>query len=305
MKKIYSFSLCLIFMQFICFSQVVHAEDISELRDLIKDLQKQLQLQEEKIDAMQSVIDQLDNDSLTTSSSTSSSTQEVVASNEKKTPVKNTAKINTKGKLEIESDDGEFKYQIGGAIMVDGALYDNDLSKLGSGTEARRARVFLKGTLWRDWNFKSELGYEGNKVSPHDVYIQYAGFDSTSITLGHFKEPFSLETLTSSKFITFMERSLPTAFSPSRNLGVGIATHGNNWTASAGVFGSGFDDKADEFEGVGTTGRVTYARFMKSQKLFISGPLFHGVNLMKVMKSNLKTDQNPIFQGLNSLILEV
>lgn len=266
MKTNYFISLCLIFIQSISFVQVVSAEDISEFRDLVKELQKQIQIQDEKIEAMEKIIKRLDEDRLAKSSTTNDATQEVVASNEKKKSIKNTAKINTKGKLKIESDDGEFKYQIGGTIMVDGALYDNDQSDLGSGTEVRRARLFLKGTLWRDWKFETEFGYEGNEVNPKDAYIQYAGFDSTSITLGHFKESFSLETLTSSKFITFMERSLPTAFSPSRNIGIRIATHGNNWTASAGVFGSGFDDRGDEFEGFGGTGRVTFAPLYEKTK---------------------------------------
>jgi len=45
------------------------------------------------------------------------------------------------------------------------------------------------------------------------------------ITAGNMKEPFSLETLTGSADITFMERSLPTVtFSPSYNLGVRSTT---------------------------------------------------------------------------------
>ena len=63
MKPKYFISLCLIFVQSISFSQVVNAEEISEIRELVKELQRQIQVQDEKINAMQEIIKQLENDS--------------------------------------------------------------------------------------------------------------------------------------------------------------------------------------------------------------------------------------------------
>ena len=58
-----------------------------------------------------------------------------------------------------------------------------------------------------------------------------------NIRVGHFKQPFSLEALTSSKYITFLERATPAAFSPGRETGLmvfGNAFEGNRmyWAAS-------------------------------------------------------------------------
>jgi phosphate-selective porin OprO/OprP len=40
------------------------------------------------------------------------------------------------------------------------------------------------------------------------------------VTIGHFKEPVSLEQQTSSKYLVFMERSLAEVFTPARNVGI-------------------------------------------------------------------------------------
>jgi phosphate-selective porin OprO/OprP len=64
--------------------------------------------------------------------------------------------------------------------------------------------------------------------------IPYLG----TILVGHMKEPFSLEQLTSSKYLTFMERSLPSILDSERNFGLLFKNHylDQRMTASAGIF---------------------------------------------------------------------
>ena len=57
-------------------------------------------------------------------------------------------KIITKEKLQIESQDGNFKWRLIGRIMADYNGIDSDKVKLGSGWELRRARLGMDMTLW-------------------------------------------------------------------------------------------------------------------------------------------------------------
>ena len=69
-------------------------------------------------------------------------------------------------------------------------------------------------------SFKAQYDFAGGDVDFKDVWIGLDGQDCLGcmfpdITVGHFKEYFSQEELTSSKYITFLERSLPVStFAP-------------------------------------------------------------------------------------------
>jgi phosphate-selective porin OprO and OprP len=139
--------------------------------------------------------------------------------------------------LRVESTDGRFKVKVGGRIQTDFASISSPNRAFvdqvsadeggrlpGSGAEFRRARLMMEGTVYENIFFKAEYDFanaHNGTVGFKDVYIGVKNLPTIGhIRIGHQKEPFSLEELTSSNFITFMERSLPNVFSPARNTGI-------------------------------------------------------------------------------------
>jgi phosphate-selective porin len=117
-------------------------------------------------------------------------------------------KFKKKGGLSAETANGDLTFQVSGRLQADAAFYDEGAANLGNGTELRRIRFGVAGTFFRDWAYKSVYDFAGEEVSLADVYLQYLGVNPLVITAGHFKQPFSLENMTSPADITFMERAL-------------------------------------------------------------------------------------------------
>jgi phosphate-selective porin OprO/OprP len=178
------------------------------------------------------------------------------------------------GPLKWETNEGEFKLQVGGRIMADAAFYDEDNVELDgeSGTEFRRARLFVAGTMFHDWDWKAQYDFAGNGTDMKDAYIRYTGFDWGKITVGQFKQPFGLEELTSSKYITFMERAMATeAFSTSRRIGLGLNGGSDSWTWAASLYGREEGDDTDGDEGYGAGARLTWAPWHEKTKVLHLG----------------------------------
>ncbi|MFC1888231.1 OprO/OprP family phosphate-selective porin [Thermodesulfobacteriota bacterium] len=136
-----------------------------------------------------------------------------------------------KNGFRIESSDKEFRLRIGGRIMNDWAFFlrqDDEVKAtvgdLEDGTEFRRARFYMSGTIYGRVIFESEIDFtesEQGGVETKDLYIGLKKLPIIgTLKVGHFKEPFSLEALMCSKYITFMERSLADVFAPGRNVGI-------------------------------------------------------------------------------------
>jgi phosphate-selective porin OprO/OprP len=167
----------------------------------------------------------------------------------------------TRGGIEIVSSDGEFSAALGGRLMLDAAYYDEDKNSLGNGTELRSARIELGGRIFADIIYELSVDFADGDADMRDAWLAYDGQYPWRFTLGHFKEPFSLEELTSRKHLTFMERALPNALVPGRNMGLGLNWYGEQISVAAGLFGDDYNDDTDDEgdEGWGASTRMTYA----------------------------------------------
>ncbi len=177
--------------------------------------------------------------------------------------------------LHLDSADGNFKLKMGGRIFFDltWASEDDDIkndivpagsSALGDQEDAaefRKVRFYTSGLLYGNVEFKLQFDFAGGDADLKDAYIGLTDFPFGGLRAGHFKEPFGLEELTSSKYITFLERALPMeTFAPSRNLGVAIfdTAYDERATWAAGVFRDTDDNGNVTDDGAySLSGRVT------------------------------------------------
>jgi len=173
------------------------------------------------------------------------------------------------GYLVFQSSDSAFKYWLDARAQVDFADYLGGENALATGVALRRVRLGVKTTLYRNWLGEIDVDFAGDAVEVKDLWIGYQGWSNSLLRVGNFKEPFSLETLTSSKYITFLERSYIDNFSPDRHIGLAYSRWGSRWQVSAGVFGqgSGDVDATGQNQGFGLTARATVAPVLRDRQV--------------------------------------
>lgn len=154
-------------------------------------------------------------------------------------PVLSQTKVVVKNGIKISSADKQFSAHVGGRIEAHAAWFKSDDIDLGNGSAIRRARLFLKGTLYNDWQYKLDYDFvAGGTKGIKDAFLAYSVNDSVQLIAGNYKVPFSLEFQASSHANTFIERSLAFGLSPGRHLGSGVNMFKDNWSVQAGVFGN-------------------------------------------------------------------
>jgi len=143
--------------------------------------------------------------------------------------------------FKVENKDESFKFKFGGRVMLDNAFInqDEDLDAIfgkletTSAAEIRRARIFFSGSVYNNLEFKLDLDFEGGRVAMKDIFIGIKKIPVIgNVRVGYIKEPFRFEMLTSSKYITFMERSLISDYVPTRNNGILLFSRSLNTTQS-------------------------------------------------------------------------
>jgi len=157
-----------------------------------------------------------------------------------------TSKQGTGGERYILSTNAnsEFDLNINGRLMFDfatwqGEAYSGVEQGSGSGSEIRRARVYLKGK-YKDWQYHFQTEFAGDDSSK-STYIKYTGLKDFNILIGKHSEPIGLENLNSSKHISPIERTLTGSafFAGDRELGVSVESHGHDYSYQVGVYDIG------------------------------------------------------------------
>lgn len=155
-------------------------------------------------------------------------------------------------------EDG-IRIQPGAQLRLDAAVHDSDIVDYGDGSRFSRARFSLEVAVGQDW--ASRVSYnlvnDGGLTGFSSAYIDYTGLESVRLRFGQFKEPFSLQNMTGSSNVNFIERSLADIFTTERTLGAGLFAGEDHWSLGAGLFTRDIGGELDS-DSAGASGRLTF-----------------------------------------------
>ncbi|TAJ24454.1 MAG: hypothetical protein EPO68_01390, partial [Planctomycetota bacterium] len=166
-----------------------------------------------------------------------------------------------------ETADKAFTMRISGRLQTDLAFFSGDESDFGfefnDGVEVRRAYLGVGGRLFKDVEYLVEIDFAKSSNEFADAFLG-TPTPLGMLRVGHMKQPFSLEELTSDLHTTFMERSLSSAFKLGRDVGIQLSdvAHEERMTWAVGVFkdtdGNGKNQSGTSDDEYSFTGRATY-----------------------------------------------
>lgn len=142
--------------------------------------------------------------------------------------------------LVFESKHQNYKFWFDNRVQVDAATFfgaKSDYDKIGNGASIRRARFAVKAQVTKDWYGEVDVDFADGIFELKDAIVEYDGIKNVALKVGNFKEDFSMEQTTSSRYLTFMERPMVCkALVPSRHLGIQGEYLRDHFRASLGMF---------------------------------------------------------------------
>ena len=144
------------------------------------------------------------------------------------------------GILVFSSPDSGYKLWFDIRAQADGAVFfgaPEYADPIGNGTSIRRARFAVKGQINEDWYGEFDMDLANGLAELKDAIVRYTGIPNLDLQVGNFKENFSIQRNTTSRYLQFMERPMVcSALAPSRHLGIN-AKYAKDWLwLSAGAF---------------------------------------------------------------------
>lgn len=145
---------------------------------------------------------------------------------------------------------------ISGVFQADAGVFNQSASSLATfghiqnGADFRRARLGARGAVAENMNYFFQMDFAAfGRPTFTDVWTEFTQLPVVgNVRIGQWKQPFSLEVVSSFRYTTFMERSLLfQTFTPFRHVGVGFYNHNEGLSATWAV--SAIRTGQDQFGG--------------------------------------------------------
>lgn len=158
-----------------------------------------------------------------------------------------------------KSADGNNEINLTGRLHFDLRKIDNNFGTTAdrdAGSESdrfslRRARIGVTGVLNKDINYELITNLVGSNANLLDTgWANYAVSPEFQVRVGKFKQPYGMETLTSSNNISFMERSYQDQIAPGKQFGAMLHGEAKAFNYAASIYQTGFDRSSNQM-GVG------------------------------------------------------
>jgi phosphate-selective porin OprO/OprP len=192
------------------------------------------------------------------------------------------------------SDKSGFSFKPKGLVQFDagyvgtpgparsGTVGGLNYANLGWNARARRLLLGAQGTLPGGFGYNVEFNFAQGQVDYEDIVLTYRRPASPlQLTIGNFYPLSSLETMTSSRVTSFLERaSLTDAFNYNRRLGIGLALNdpqSDRYTLAAGLFSQEINNSGFNRNGWQASLRGTFSPSIGETRLHLGANLQHRV----------------------------
>jgi phosphate-selective porin OprO/OprP len=227
-----------------------------------------------------------------------------------------------KGAPQIEDKDAGWSFKPKGLLQYDagyvgypngderrGTVAGLNFGNLGWNTRARRLTIGADGSIPGGFRYSAEFNFAQASVDFEDVLLAY-DFKNSPITaqVGYFYPFSSLETMTSSKYTSFMERAgITDAFSHNRRIGAALVANdktSDKWVAQLGIFSEEMNNTDLNRTGWVLAARGVFSPTFGTAKLHLGANFEHRVNKQEALSRNYQsrpttqlTDQRFISTG--------
>ena len=212
-----------------------------------------------------------------------------------------------KGGPQYDDKDAGFSFKPKGLLQYDagfvgfpngnerrGTVGGIAFGNLGWDTRPRRLTIGAEGSLPGGFRYSAEFNFAQATVDYEDVLLAY-DFKHSPLTaqIGYFYPFASLETMTSSKYTSFMERAgITDAFSHNRRIGAALVANdkkADQWVFQAGLFSEEMNNTDLNRTGWDAAVRGVYSPTLGNVRLHLGANFEHRVNKKEAQSRNYQS----------------